>query len=94
MKNNSSETAYDRKCFIAEFVECECFNELIMCDNIIEEYNSSINEINAMIAHFIDIKNDEEVAFWRSFLQQTKVAKRRAKKMIEDNNRMGTAYSV
>ena len=80
-KKNSSELAYDRDNFISDFIGCECFqNE---CNS--SKFDESIEQINAMINYCIDIKDEEEISFWRKLLQQTKVAKRRAK-MIENNN--------
>ena len=77
---NSSEKAYDRDIFLANFTGCKCFS----VDVSLDEYDKSISEINAMIQHNIDIGNDEEVAQCRKMLQRTKVEKRRNKvRMIE-----------
>lgn len=87
---NHSERIYSQKKFIADFIGRECFE-----DECVElsEYDESIAEIHAMIDYYIVHRNDDEVAYWRKMLQQTKVAKRRAKKMIEKTNRMEIAYS-
>lgn len=90
MKKNSAEKTYDQKKFIAEFIGCDCF-EVEVED--LSEYDESISEINAMIDHSIMIGNEEEVSNWRKMLQQTKVAKRRAKRMIESKSRMELALT-
>jgi hypothetical protein len=71
---NSSEQAYDRDNFLANFIGCKCFD--VECSK--EEYDDSISEINAMIQHNIDIGNSEEIKEWRKMLQRAKVEKRRA----------------
>lgn len=90
MKKNSSEKIYDQKKLIAEFIGCDCFGTKV---DEFSEYDKSIVEINAMIEHNIRIGNAEEVAQWRAMLQQTKVEKRRAKRMIESNKRMEPALT-
>lgn len=90
MKQNSSEKVYEQKKFIADFIGCECFKN--NCKDL-HEYDESISEINAMIAHNIEIGDEEEISFWRKMLQQTRVEKRRAKKMIESKNRMEPALT-
>lgn len=80
-RKNSSDTAYDSAKFIADFMECECFNGY----GTKNEYDKSIEDINAMINYCIDSGNEEEVKSWRKLLQQTRVEKRRAK-MIERKN--------
>ena len=90
MKKNSAEKTYDQKKFIAEFIGCDCFEAEV---EDLSEYDESISEINAMIDHSIMIGNEEEVSNWRKMLQQTKVAKRRAKRMIENKNRMEFALT-
>ena len=89
-KKNSSELAYDQKKFIADFIGCECF-ESDVCT--LQEYDESIAEINAMIAHNIELGDKKEVKQWRELLQQTKVEKRRAKRMIERKNAKGLALA-
>lgn len=39
--------------------------------------NKHINECYAMIDHFIQLKNSEEIAYWRKMLQNAKLYKRR-----------------
>ena len=90
MKKNSAEKTYDQKKFIAEFIGCDCFESEV---EDLSEYDESISEINAMIDHSIMIGDEEEVSQWRKMLQQTKVAKRRAKRMIESKNRMELALT-
>lgn len=90
MKKNSAEKTYDQKKFIAEFIGCDCFEAEV---EDLSEYDESISEINAMIDHSIMIGDEEEVSQWRKMLQQTKVAKRRAKRMIENKNRMEFALT-
>lgn len=88
---NKSEVVYDQKQLIADLIDCECFgiDEKVN----ISEYDKSIEEINSMIDYYITVGNEEEVAEWRKMLQQTKVEKRRAKKMIDNSNRMELAYT-
>lgn len=87
---NKSEAVYDQKQFIADLIGCDCFG---IGENVrLSEYDESIGEINCMIQRCIDIGDESEVSFWRKMLQQTRVEKRRAKKMI-DNSRMEVAYT-
>ena len=85
-KKNTSEMAFDRDILLEELVGC-CPYSVSSSDVPISEWNESIEEIQAMIHHFCDLENDEEVAFWRRMLQQAKVAKRRAKRMIEESRK-------
>ena len=88
---NKSDMVYFQKQFIAGLIGCKCFG---INENIdISEYDKSIEEINSMIAHFIQIGNESEVAEWRRMLQQEKVEKRHAKKMIDNKSRMEIAYT-
>lgn len=48
-------------------------------DEVIRLINGQINECHAMIDHFIKLKNDEEIAYWRKYLQKAKMDKRRLK---------------
>lgn len=87
---NKSEAVYDQKQLIADLIGCDCFG---VDENVsLSEYNESIGEINCMISWFAMEGNEREVAFWRQMLQQTRVEKRRDKKMI-DNSRMEVAYT-
>lgn len=87
---NKSEMVYDQKQLIADLIGCDCFG---IDENVgLSEYDEPIKEINCMIQHFLDIGVESEVSFWRKMLQQTRVEKRRAKKMI-DNSRMEVAYT-
>ena len=45
-------------------------------DEKINEINSEINEIYAMIDHFIAVRNNYEIRYWRAMLQQAKIKKR------------------
>ena len=45
--------------------------------NELEEITKQINECYAMIDHFIQLKNNEEIAYWRRMLQNAKLYKRR-----------------
>lgn len=87
-KRNSSDQAYDRNKFIANFIDCQCFGS----HGTKDEYDESIAEINTMIDYCIDLEDEEEIKSWRKLLQQTKVEKRRAK-MIERNNAKGFALA-
>lgn len=87
---NKSEMVYDQKQLIADLIGCDCFG---IDENVdLSEYDESMEEINGMLQHCIEIGDESEVSFWRQMLQQTKVEKRRAKKMIE-NSRMEVAYT-
>lgn len=88
---NKSETIYDQKQLMADFVGCECFG--ISEDVALLDYDDAILEIMSMIEHCIEIGNKTEVAEWRRMLQQTKVEKRRAKKMIDNKNRLEPALT-
>lgn len=90
---NKSELVYDQKQLIADLIGCECFGIKENEDIVLSEYDEDINEINCMIQHFIDLGNEKEISEWRKMLQQTKVEKRRAKKLIDNKNRMEIAYS-
>lgn len=82
---------YQQKELIAGLIGCECFG---IDENInISDYDKSIEEINSMINYYITVGNDKEVSEWRKMLQQVKVEKRRAKKMIDNKNRMEVAYT-
>lgn len=88
---NKSDMVYDQKQLIADFIGCECFGVEENAD--ISEYDKSIEEINSMINYYIADGNEQEVSEWRKILQQAKVEKRRAKKMIDNKNRMEIAYT-
>lgn len=83
---NKSDAVYEQKQLMADFIGCECFgiNENVKPS----DYDDAILEIMSMIEYNIDVGDKKEVAEWRRMLQQTRVEKRRAKKMIENNNRM------
>ncbi len=83
---NKSEMAYDQTQLMADFIGCDCFG---INENLsLSDYDDAIQEIMSMIEYCIDIGDKTEVAEWRRMLQQTKVEKRRAKKMIENKNRL------
>ena len=83
---NKADAVYEQKQLMADFIGCECFG---INDNVkLSDYDDAILEIMTMIEYNIGIGDKEEVANWRRMLQQTKVEKRRAKKMIGNNNRM------
>lgn len=87
---NKSEAVYEQKQLIADLIGCDYFG---IGENVrLSEYDESIDEINCMISWFTMEGNEREVAFWRQMLQQTRVEKRRAKKMI-DKSRMEVAYT-
>lgn len=87
---NKSDMIYDQKQIIADLIGCDCFG---IDENVdLSEYDESMEEINGMISWYVAKGNQEEVSFWRKMLQQTRVEKRRAKKMIE-NSRMEVAYT-
>ena len=83
---NKSDAVYEQKQIMADFIGCECYG---INENVkLSDYDDAILEIMSMIEYNIDIGDKEEVADWRRMLQQTRVEKRRAKKMIGNNNRM------
>lgn len=83
---NKADAVYEQKQLMADLIGCECFG---INENVkLSDYDDAILKIMTMIEYNIDIGDKEEVADWRRMLQQTKVEKRRAKKMIENNNRM------
>ena len=83
---NKADAVYEQKQLMADLIGCECFG---INENVkLSDYDDAILEIMTMIEYNIDIGDKEEVADWRRMLQQTKVEKRRAKKMIKNNNRM------
>ncbi|MDE6055095.1 MAG: hypothetical protein K2G55_15365 [Lachnospiraceae bacterium] len=83
---NKSDAVYEQKQLMADLIGCECFG---INENVkLSDYDDAILEIMSMIEYNIDVGDKKEVAEWRRMLQQTKVEKRRAKKMIENNNRM------
>lgn len=88
---NKSESVYRQKQSIADFIGCECPGMDETVNN--SDYDKNIREINSMIAHFIENENKEEVSYWRQMLQEARVAKRHAKKMIADQNRTEEAYT-
>lgn len=45
--------------------------------NELTDINIQISECYAMIDHFIQLNNIEEVAYWRKMLQNAKIYKRR-----------------
>lgn len=91
MKKSRSDAIYDAKKELASFAGCECCEEEETLD--VKEYDKSIAEIQCMIDYFIGMENTEEVSFWRRMLQETKIAKRRAKMRNANINRMEIAYT-
>lgn len=89
-RENSSERAYRHKALIADLIECECF---YAGEESLDDYDEAIADCLAMIDHFVDLRNEEEVAFWRSMLQQTKIEKRHAQKRMIDKKNGEVVYS-
>ncbi len=88
---NKSEIVYDQKQLMADFIGCDCFG---ISENVsLSDYDDAILEIVSMIEHCIDIGDKAETAEWRRMLQQTKVEKRRAKKVIDNKNRLEPALT-
>lgn len=87
---NKSDAVYGQKQLIADLIGCECFGADENTD--MSEYDESIEEINSMIGYFIEDGNRKEAAEWRKMLQQVKVEKRRAKRMIEKRIRTEIAH--
>jgi len=107
-RRNSSDVTYDRGSFILSAIDspcCETGMESICGQisngtlteaggsRILKEYDESIAEINAMISYFVAMDNKEEISFWRSQLQKTKVEKRRVREMIENMRVRELAFS-
>lgn len=88
---NKSDTVYNQKHAIAQIFGFKCFE--VDESVAISEYDKNIEEINFMIRYYISVENKEEVSQWRKMLQQVKVEKRRAKKMIDNKSRMENAYT-
>lgn len=88
---NTSDMVYDQKKWMAEFIGCACFG--IREPVNLSDYEDSIAEIQSMIGYYIATGNTREVSEWRKMLQQVRVEKRRAKKMIEKKSRMETAHT-
>ncbi len=88
---NKSEMVYRQNQAVAGFMGFECFG--IDEKESIQGYDKNIAEIHDMIAHFIEKENKEEVSYWRQMLQEARVAKRHAKKMIAEKNRTEAAYT-
>lgn len=88
---NKSEIVYNQKQLMADFIGCDCFG---ISENVaLSDYDDAISEIISMIEYCIDIGDKTEVAEWRRMLQQTKIEKRRARKMIENKNRLEPALT-
>lgn len=85
-RENTSEMAFDRNILLEEFVGC-CPYTNTSFDVSLSEWDESIEDCYGMLHHFSALNDDEEVAFWRRMLQQAKVGKRRAKRMIEESRR-------
>lgn len=56
-------------------------SNVFKADAVIRLINDQINECHAMIDHFIKLKNEEEIASWRKYLQKAKYDKRRLKNL-------------
>ena len=87
-KKNTSELAFERDNFLAEFSGCLPF-DYSFDECSLKDYDDSIAEINMMIDYCISINNESEIHEWRKMLQRTKMQKRLAKskaKMIEKLN--------
>ena len=88
---NKAETVYNQKQLMADFIGCDCFG---IRENVaLSDYDKAIREIMFMIDYCIDIGDKTEVAEWRRMLQQTKIEKRRARKMIDHKNRLEPALT-
>ena len=88
---NKADAVYEQKQLMADFIGCECFG---VNENMkLSDYDDAILEIMSMIEYNIDIGDKKEAAEWRRMLQQTKVEKRCAKKMIESKNGMEPVLS-
>ena len=60
-------------------VVTELIVNVFKTEQIIRLIDSEISECYAMIDHFIKLKNKEEIACWRKYLQAAKLQKRRMK---------------
>ena len=88
---NKAETVYNQKQLMADFIGCDCFG---ISENVaLSDYDDAISEIISMIEYCIDIWDKTEVAECRRMLQQTKIEKRRARKMIDNKNRLDPALT-
>lgn len=103
--NNESEDkkAHERDKVMFMFVgencpECDDNNDISELKEKYDAYRDSLNEINAMIQHFQDLGNADEVASWRRMLMREKMTMREIKSKINfimDANNMAKeiAYS-
>ena len=62
-------------------VVTELIGNVFKAEYIIRLIDSQISECYAMVDHFIKLKNEEEIAFWRKYLQRAKLEKRRMKNL-------------
>ena len=72
--------------FVGE--NCPVSEENVSLEKEYEKYCESLDEINAMISHFKELENADEVAYWRRFLMRTKMQMREIKAKMMDANTM------
>jgi len=86
--SKKTKTAYEGQKLMYAFVGESCPDvDVSNPQEQYEDYKKSLDEINAMICHFKDIRNDEEVAYFRRMAMHVKMCMRELKeKIIEANN--------
>ena len=85
---NSTDLAYQRDCFILQFIDSECIalNEN-PTEQDIEDYNEAIAEYESLLQKAIDLDNKQEIKQLRSEMQHCKAEKRKIKRMIDAKKR-------
>lgn len=88
---NSTDKAYQRDCFLLDFLDSNCNSEL---SNDISEYDKAIEEYREMLSYAIARNDIYEIAELRREIQHCKAEKRIAKKrLIENQNEMRIALT-
>ena len=63
----------------------ECIGNIFKKAKVINDINREINELHAMIDHFITLNNREEIRYWRRSLQAVKQQKYRLLERGKEN---------
>lgn len=94
---NKSKMAYERDKLMLALVGETCpaqATDVADYEQEYEEYKHSLDEINAMISHFLAIGDAAEVASWRRMLMHNKMVMRELKsKMMDAKMIQEVAYS-
>jgi len=86
-KQNSSERAYLKNLSLLAFADPETVNEMEREYSMedLDRCDIQIRECQAMLEHFIETENEEEILCWKRYLQQAKTEKRMIRNMIKTN---------